>query len=57
MGLAAALGQGFSIQTFFIPVLRKNLNQNSYKNLLKAAYLAGTFIYLYIGYGGAYSNA
>jgi len=54
--LAAALAQGFAIQTFFIPILKKNPNQRLYKKLLGITYTVGTIIYTFIGYTGAYSN-
>lgn len=54
--LAAALAQGFAIQTFFIPILRKNPNQKHYKKLLGLTYIIGALIYTFIGYSGAYCN-
>ena len=54
--LAAALAQGYAIQTFFIPVLRKNLNTHMYKTLLIATYIAGISVYTFIGYTGSFSN-
>lgn len=54
--LAAALAQGFAIQTFFIPILKKNPNQKLYKKMLGITYIIGTIIYLFIAYSGAYSN-
>jgi hypothetical protein len=53
--LAAALGQGFSIQVFFIPILKKNPNRFIYKRLLKITYLIGGLVYGFIGFGGALS--
>lgn len=53
--LAAALGQGFSIQAFFIPILKKNQNRYLYKRLLKVTYIIGGLAYTFIGYGGALS--
>lgn len=54
--LAAALGQGFAIQTFFIPILKHNNDRKNYKNLVAITYLAGIIIYGFIGYVGALSN-
>ena len=53
--LAAALAQGFAIQTFFIPILKQNKNRNNYAKLLILTYVIGTIVYTYIGYIGAYS--
>ncbi len=54
--LAASLAQGFAIQTFFIPILRKNGNRNLFKKLLSITYIIGTLIYCFIGYSGASSK-
>lgn len=54
--LAAALSQGFAIQTFFIPIIRKNPNRHLYKKLILITYVIGTLIYAFIGYGGALSK-
>ncbi len=53
--LAAALAQGFAIQTFFIPILKKNINRGLYKKLLAITYILGTSVYTYIGYSGSFS--
>ena len=53
--LAAALAQGFAIQTFFIPILRQNKNRKLYTKLLLITYVVGTLVYTYIGYSGSYS--
>lgn len=53
--LAAALAQGFAIQTFFIPILKQNKNRRNYSFLLILTYVIGTVVYTYIGYIGAYS--
>jgi hypothetical protein len=53
--MAAGLGQGFSIQTFFIPILKTNPNQKLYKKLLALTYLIGCIVYAFIGYAGTYS--
>ena len=52
--MAASMGQAFSIQTFFIPILRKNKDQNSYQFYTFLAYLFGITIYLYISFSGSY---
>lgn len=52
--MTAGLSQGFAIQTFFIPVLKKNENRKQYKLFLIITYLIGTAIYLFIGYGGSF---
>ena len=53
--MAAALAQGFAIQTFFIPILKQNENRHMYSKILLITYLIGTVVYTYIGYSGAYS--
>lgn len=53
--LAAALAQGFAIQTFFIPILKQNPKRQNYSKLLLLTYLIGTIVYTYIGYTGAYA--
>ena len=53
--LAAALAQGFAIQTFFIPILKQNKNRKLYGRLLLVTYIVGTLVYTYIGYSGAFS--
>lgn len=54
MDLAAAMGGAFAIQTFFIPILKKNKNQNKYVFLVMLAYILGGAAYLYIAYMGAF---
>ena len=51
--LAAAMGQAFSIQSFFIPVLKKNPNEKKYVIYTLVAYIAGGLAYYYIGYMGS----
>lgn len=53
VNLAAAMGQAFSIQSFFIPVLKKNPNEKKYVLYTLIAYLIGGFAYYYIGYMGS----
>lgn len=53
VNLAAAMGQAFSIQSFFIPVLKKNPNQSKYTYYTLIAYIAGGLAYYYIAYTGS----
>ena len=50
------MGQAFAIQTFFIPILRKNKNQSSYQIYTFLAYFFGITIYLYIAFSGSYGK-
>lgn len=52
--MAASMGQAFAIQTFFIPILRKNPQQENYQLYIFLSYLVGTLVYLFIGYAGSY---
>lgn len=54
--LAASMGQAFAIQTFFIPVIRKSKNQESYQKYTSIAYLLGFSTYLYIAMTGSYGK-
>lgn len=54
--LAAALSQGFAIQGMFIPILKKNPNSSQHKIFLAITYIVGGAVYMFIGYGGAFSN-
>ena len=54
MAMAASMGQAFAIQTFFIPILRKNNNQGNYQFYVFLAYLFGITIYLYISFAGSF---
>jgi hypothetical protein len=54
--LAASMGQAFSIQTIFIPILRKNKSQNKYQLYTIITFIAGFCVYMYIAYMGAYGN-
>ena len=53
VNLAAAMGQAFSIQSFFMPVLKKNPNPAKYTLYTLIAYIAGGLAYYYIGYMGS----
>jgi hypothetical protein len=50
------MGQAFSIQTIFIPILRKNKSQNKYHLYTIITFIAGFCVYMYIAYMGAYGN-
>jgi hypothetical protein len=54
--LAAAMGGAFSIQTFFIPVLKKNPHPEKYKFFTLLAYIVGTVVYLYIAFVGGFGT-
>ena len=52
--IAAAMGQAFSIQSFFIPVLKKNPNPEKYIFYTMLAYVIGGCAYFYIAYMGSF---
>ena len=52
VNLAAAMGGAFSIQTFFIPVLKKNSNPKKYTFFTLLAYIVGSAVYMYIAFVG-----
>jgi len=52
--MAAAMGGAYSIQSFFIPVLKKNKNPHKYKYYTLLAYLIGGSAYFYIAYMGSF---
>ena len=54
--LAAAMGGAFSIQTFFIPVLKRNQSPQKYTFFTLLAYIVGSAVYLYIAFVGAFGN-
>lgn len=54
--LSAAMGQAFSIQAFFIPIMRKSRNKTNFMLYTILTYLIGGIIYYYIAYIGAYGN-
>jgi len=56
INLAAAMGGAFSIQTFFIPVLKKNSNPEKYTFFTLLAYIVGSAVYLYITFIGGFGN-
>ena len=50
------MGQAFAIQTFFIPILKKNPNTDKYMFYTVLAYIIGTVAYMYIAYMGSFGN-
>jgi membrane protein YqaA with SNARE-associated domain len=55
--MAAAMGQAFSIQSFFIPVLKKNKKPHKYAFYTFLAYMLGGLAYYYIAYMGSFGNS
>lgn len=53
VNLAAAMGQAFSIQSFFIPVIKKAPNPSKYTFYTLIAYITGGLAYYYIAYAGS----
>lgn len=53
--LAAAMGQAFSIQSFFIPVIKKAPNPQKYTLYTLIAYIVGCSAYYYIAFAGSVS--
>lgn len=51
--LAAALGQAFAIQAFFIPILKQNKKPHKYRLYTKMAFILGTIAYGYIAFMGS----
>ena len=51
--LAAAMGQAFSIQAFFIPVVKKAPNPQKYTLYVLIAYITGCLAYYYIAFAGS----
>ena len=47
------MGQAFTIQSFFIPIVRKVPNQSKYPLFVLIAYIAGGLAYYYIAYMGS----
>jgi hypothetical protein len=54
--LAASMGQAFSIQSFFLPVLYESKNRNNYSLYLLCAFLIGGSTYLFIAIAGSYGK-
>lgn len=57
IGMAAAMGQAYSIQSFFIPVLKKNPNPSRYVFYTMLAYIIGGSAYFYIAYAGSFGSS
>ena len=53
VNLAAAMGQAFSIQSFFIPVIKKAPNPKKYTLYVLIAYITGGLAYYFIGFAGS----
>lgn len=53
VNLAAAMGLAFSIQSFFIPIIKKNPNTHRHVLYVVIAYILGSSAYYYIGYLGS----
>ena len=54
VSMASAMGQAYTIQAIFIPVLRELPDSKNYAKYTLYTYLIGTAIYFYIAYMGAY---
>jgi len=54
--MAAAMGQAFSIQSFFIPVLKKNNKPQHYVFYTMLAYIIGGLAYYDIAYMGSFGK-
>lgn len=55
-GFASMMGNAFSIQGFFVPVLRSYPRPQNYVKLLIMAYVIGASAYVYIAYMGCYGT-
>lgn len=53
--MAAALAEGFALQSFFIPILKQNPNKDKHGKLLLISYIIGTIVYIYVSYFGTFS--
>jgi hypothetical protein len=56
LNMAAAMGQAFAIQSFFIPVLKKSPDPAKYFYLTTLAYIVGGLAYFYIAYMGSFGT-
>lgn len=54
VNLAASMGQAWSIQNFFIPVLREIPDSSGYTRYTLIAYLIGGSVYLFIAFAGSF---
>lgn len=48
------MGGAYSIQTFFIPILKRNPNQNKYSLFTLLANVIGGAVYFYIAFVGSF---
>jgi len=55
-GFAAMMGNAFSIQGFFIPVMKRYRNEKKHHFLLFLSYLIGGLIYYYIAFMGGFGT-
>ena len=55
-GFASMMGNAFSIQGFFVPVLKSYPRSQHYVKMLILAYVIGTCAYIYIAYMGSCGN-
>ena len=53
VNLAAAMGQAFAIQSFFIPLLKKSPDPKKYSFYTMIAYIVGSLAYFYIAFTGS----
>ena len=54
--MAAALGQAFAIQCFFIPILKKNKKAHKHKLYLLLSFILGGMAYAYMAFMGSYGK-
>ena len=50
------MGQAFTVQSFFIPLIKKTPNPAKYTLYVLIAYVIGGLAYLYIGFAGSLST-
>lgn len=53
---AAMMGNAFSIQGFFIPVMKCHKNESKHNFILFLSFLAGGLAYYYIAFMGSFGN-
>ena len=54
--LASGLGMAFAIQSFFIPVIKKNKKPHKHKLYLLIVFILGTLAYSYIAFMGSFGT-
>lgn len=54
VSMASAMGQAYTIQAIFIPILRELPDTKNYAKYTLYTYIIGTVIYIYIAYMGAF---